>query len=169
VSEGRPRWEALLAMFETMREEDIEEIEGILKGVDVKKLALLLRELSDNADAILALVELAKKLKESGTTAALSSLLEISDETFNAVARAEVMKALGNMMMLVYMLSQFDNFMLMKAAETTPKCIDTALGEASKVDKGLGLLELLNLMRSPEMAAALKGFIAMMRCLRGKQ
>ena len=168
MSEGRPRWDALLAMFETVREEDIEEIEGILRGVDVKKLALLLRELSDNADAILALVELAKKLKESGTTAALSSLLEISDETFNAMARAEVMKALGNMMMLVYMLSQFDNFMLMKAAETTPKCIDTALGEASKVDKGLGLLELLNLMRSPEMAAALKGFIAMMRCLRGK-
>jgi len=168
VSEGRPRWEALLAMFETVREEDIEEIEGILKGVDVKKLALLLRELSDNADAILALVELAKKLKESGTTAALSSLLEISDETFNAAARAEVMKALGNMMMLVYMLSQFDNFMLMKVAETTPKCIDTAVGEASKVDKGLGLLELLNLMRSPEMAATLKGFIAMMRCLRGK-
>lgn len=168
MSEGKPRWEALLAMFETVKEEDVEEIEKLLRGVDVKKLALLLRELSENADAILSLIELAKMLKDTGAIAAISGLLEVSDETFNATARAEFMKAVGNLMMLVYMLSLFDNFTLMRAAEITPKCIEVATREASKVDRGLGLLELLNLMRSPEMAAALKGFIAMMKCMRGK-
>jgi uncharacterized protein YjgD (DUF1641 family) len=126
-----------------------------------------MKELSDNADAILSLIEVAKTLKETGTTAALTGLLEVSDETFNVIARAEVMKDVGNLMMLVYMLSMFDNFMLVRAAETTPKCVDVAVKEASKVERGLGLLELLSIMRSPEMAAALKAFTSIVRCMRG--
>jgi Uncharacterized conserved protein len=166
--EEKPRVDALLAMFEGVREEDIEEMEKVLKSVDLKKLALLLKELSDNADAILSLIEIAKMLRETGTTAALTGLLEVSDETFNAMARAEVMKAVGNLMMLIYMLSSFDNFMLMRAAESTPRCVDVAVREASKVEGGLGLLELLRVMRSPEMATALKAFTSLMKCLRGK-
>ena len=130
--EEKPRVDALLAMFEGVREEDIEEMEKVLKSVDLKKLALLLKELSDNADAILSLIEIAKMLRETGTTAALTGLLEVSDETFNAMARAEVMRAVGNLMMLIYMLSMFDNFMLMRAAESTPRCVDVAVKEASK-------------------------------------
>ena len=102
------------------------------------------------------------------TTAALTGLLEVSDETFNAMARAEVMKAVGNLMMLIYMLSSFDNFMLMRAAESTPRCVDVAVREASKVEGGLGLLELLRVMRSPEMATALKAFTSLMKCLRSR-
>jgi uncharacterized protein YjgD (DUF1641 family) len=166
--EEKLRVDALLAMFEGVREEDIEEMEKVLKSVDLKKLALLLKELSDNADAILSLIEIAKMLRETGTTAALTGLLEVSDETFNAMARAEVMKAVGNLMMLIYMLSSFDNFMLMRAAESTPRCVDVAVREASKVEGGLGLLELLRVMRSPEMATALKAFTSLMKCLRGK-
>jgi uncharacterized protein YjgD (DUF1641 family) len=168
VSEKRPGVDVLLAVFEGVREEDVEEVERLLKGVDIKKLALLLRELSDNADAILSLIEVAKMLKETGTMAALKGLLEVSDETFNAVARAEVMRALGNLMMLVYMLSLFDNFTLMRAAETTPKCVDVAVREASRVERGLGLLELLSIMRSPEVATALRAFTSFMKCVRGK-
>jgi uncharacterized protein YjgD (DUF1641 family) len=168
VAEGKPRVDVLLAMFEGVREEDVEEIERVLKSVDLKKLAILMKELSDNADAILSLIEVAKMLKETGTTAALTGLLEVSDETFNAIARAEVMKAVGNLIMPVYMLSMFDNFMLMRAAETTPKCVDVAVKKASKVERGLGLLELLSIMRSPEMAAALKAFTPIVRCMRGK-
>jgi len=166
--EEKPRVDALLAMFEGVREEDIEEMEKVLKSVDLKKLALLLKELSDNADAILSLIEIAKMLRETGTTAALTGLLEVSDETFNAMARAEVMKAVGNLMMLIYMLSSFDNFMLMRAAESTPRCVDVAVKEASKVEGGLGLLELLRVMRSPEMATALKAFTSLMKCLRSR-
>jgi len=166
--EEKPRVDALLAMFEGVREEDIEEMEKVLKSVDLKKLALLLKELSDNADAILSLIEIAKMLRETGTTAALTGLLEVSDETFNAMARAEVMKAVGNLMMLIYMLSSFDNFMLMRAAESTPRCVDVAVREASKVEGGLGLLELLRVMRSPEMATALKAFTSLMKCLRSR-
>jgi len=54
VAKGKPRVDVLLAMFEGVREEDVEEIERVLKSVDLKKLALLMKELSDNADAILS-------------------------------------------------------------------------------------------------------------------
>ena len=168
MAEGKPRADVLLAMFEGIREEDIEDIERVLREVDIRKLVILLKELSDNADAIRDLVEAARMLRETGALAALTGLLEVSDETFNATARAEVMKAVGNLMMLIYMLSLFDNFMLMKAAETTPKCVDVAVKEASKVEKGLGFLELLRIMRSPEMAAALRAFTSIMRCLRSR-
>jgi uncharacterized protein YjgD (DUF1641 family) len=97
-----------------------------------------MKELSDNADAILSLIEVAKMLKETGTTAALTGLLEVSDETFNAIARAEVMKAVGNLIMPVYMLSMFDNFMLMRAAETTPKCVDVAVKKLLRLKEGWG-------------------------------
>ncbi|MFN4046266.1 MAG: DUF1641 domain-containing protein [Acidilobaceae archaeon] len=168
MAEGKSKVESLLAVFEAMKEEDVEEIEETLKTVDLKKVALLLKELSENADSIMSLIEVASLLKESGTLAALSGLLETSDETFNAAARAELMKAIGNAMMLVYMLSLFNHGILLKAAETTPKCVETAINEAAKTDKGLGLLELLRVMRSPEMAAAIKSFMAMMKCLKGK-
>jgi hypothetical protein len=62
VAEGKPRVDVLLAMFEGVREEDVEEIERVLKSVDLKKLAILMKELSDNADAILSLIESAKML-----------------------------------------------------------------------------------------------------------
>jgi hypothetical protein len=54
VAKGKPRVDALLAMFEGVREEDVEEIERVLKSVNLKKLAILMKELSDNADAILS-------------------------------------------------------------------------------------------------------------------
>ncbi len=165
--EEKSKVETLLALLETLKEEDVEEIEAILKTVDLKKIAILMKELSENADSIISLIEIAKMLKESGALAALSGLLEVSDETFNAIARPELMKATGNAMMLVYMLSLFNHGTLLRAAETTPKCVETAINEAAKTEKGLGLLEILRIMRSPEMAAALKSFITMMKCLRG--
>jgi len=35
VAEGKPRVDVLLAMFESVREEDVEEIERVLKSVDL--------------------------------------------------------------------------------------------------------------------------------------
>ncbi|MEM0366494.1 MAG: hypothetical protein QXR02_05930 [Acidilobaceae archaeon] len=165
---GKSKWESLFSVIENMREEDVVEIEEVLREVDVKKIALVLRELSDNADSILELIKVSKMLKESGSLAGIEGLLEVSDETFNAIARAEFMKAVGNAMMLVYMLSLFNHATLMKAAEATPKCVDKALEEASRVDKGLGLIELLRLVRSPEMAIVIKGFMSMVKCFRSK-
>ncbi len=54
MAKGKPRVDVLLAMFEGVREEDVEEIERVLKSVNLKKLAILMKELSDNADAILS-------------------------------------------------------------------------------------------------------------------
>ncbi len=62
MAKGKPRVDVLLAMFGGVREEDVEEIERVLKSVDLKKLAILMKELSDNADAILGLIEVAKML-----------------------------------------------------------------------------------------------------------
>lgn len=166
---GEERFKTLLE--ELLRSESREkqaEVGEILREIDVKKVALVLKEVSDNADAIIELIRLARAIKESGAPAALEGVLEVSDESFSAVARAEFMKAVGNAMMLVYMLSLFDHSLLMKAAEATPKCVEKALAEASENEKSLGLLELLRILRSPEMAMALRGLVYTLRCLRGR-
>ncbi|MEM1928054.1 MAG: hypothetical protein QXS85_04900 [Acidilobaceae archaeon] len=168
MAEKKSRASALLSLLESLSDEELREIEEVLRTVDLKKVALLLRELSENADSIAGMIELARALKESGTTAALLGLLETADETFSAAVRQELMKTLGNTMMLVYMLSQLNHEALLKAAETIPRCTEAAAAEAAKTEKGLGLLELIKIMRSPEMAAALKAFMTMMKCLKGK-
>lgn len=135
---------------------------------EMERLSSLIKELAENADAIEALIRTAKALKESGFLEAVKTLSEMSDELFSSITKPEMMKALGNAMMLVYMLSQMDHPLLFKAAQSVPACTRAALEEASKTEKGLSILELMSIMRSPEMAAALKALTASIGCLKKK-
>lgn len=159
------RWESLLALAEGVSDKDAVEIEEILKGVDLKGVAMLLKELSDNAESIAELIRLSKTLKESGTLALLESFLESTDENFNALLRPDTMRAVGNLMMLVYLLSSLNNSMLMKAAESVPPCIDKAVDTASNNMRPIGILEAIRILRSPEVGAALRSLHAALSCL----
>ena len=162
------KWESLLSLAENLKEEDVEEVEKTLKEVDVKAVAMLLKELSDNAEAISDLIRFAKALRESGTLALLEAIVESTDENFNALLRPGAMKAIGNFAALAYMISLFNNVTLMKAAETTPKCVDRAVSEASQNMKPIGILELIRILRSPEFGAALRGLHSTLKCFSGK-
>ena len=166
MSEKQSGLEALASALESLSDEDVRYVAEALRKIDVRALADALVELSKNADALVEAVRLFKALKDSGALATLEGLLEIGDELFNAAARPEIMKSLGNMMMLVYMLSLFDNALLMRMAETVPKCFQESMKAMEKTEKGMGLRDLLSLMRSPEMAALLNAMVAVSRCMR---
>lgn len=144
------------------------EVLESLSDEDVEKMANLIGQLIENLDALTQTLNLLKQLKESGILEAATKLLEGVDELFNAMARHEVMKPVANVMMLVYMLSNLNYETLFQLAETMPKCMDKAMDEVKRTEKGMGLLELMRLMRSPEMAALLKAMIAMSSCMRGE-
>ena len=144
------------------------EVLESLSDEDVEKMANLIKQLIENLDTLTQALNLLKQLKESGILDVATKLLEGVDESFNAMARPEVMKPMANMMMLIYMLSNLNYEMLFQLAETMPKCMDKAMDEMKKTEKGMGLLELMRLMKSPEMAALLKAMIAMSSCMRGK-
>lgn len=131
-----------------------------------EKLIKLLELVEENYDALATTIELVAAMKKSGILDILVQLAEMGDELFNAMAKPEVMKMVGNMMMLGYMLSQIDQSLLVKAAEKMPVCINAALGEAAKTEKGMGIRELLKTMTSPEMAAMLKALLAGVSCAR---
>ncbi|MEN3000127.1 MAG: hypothetical protein ABDH61_06120 [Acidilobaceae archaeon] len=162
------KWESLLALLENLKEEDAAEVERLLKEVDLKSVVLLLKELSDNAEAIADLIRFAKALRESGVLALLEGVVESTDENFNALLRPGAMKAIGNFGALAYMISLFNNAMLMKAAETTPRCVDRAISEAPQNMRPLGILELIRILRSPEVGAAVRGLHTTLKCLSGK-
>ncbi len=158
--------EALLKALEGLSDEDLAYLAERLAETDVRKLADLMATLSQNADGLIALLTLAGELKEKGLLAGMSAVVEAYDELFNAMARPEMMKAMGNMMMLVYMLSQLDHGMLMQLAEAMPRCSKEAMEEMKNTSKGMGFKELIDFMRSPEMAALLKAAARLSRCMR---
>jgi uncharacterized protein YjgD (DUF1641 family) len=129
-----------------------------------EKLLKLLDLLEENYEALEALMKLLAAMKRSGLLDALVEVAERGDELFNAIARPEVMKGLGNAMMLFYMISQLDNFKLMAAAEALPKCMEEAEKAAAR-GGGMSIRELLRTMTSPEMAALLRALTAATGCM----
>ncbi|MEM0367052.1 MAG: hypothetical protein QW572_00350 [Candidatus Nitrosocaldus sp.] len=129
-----------------------------------EKVIRLLDMLADNSDAIESLLRTLSRLKESGILAALEGLAEGFDEGFNYMARAELMAAIGNLMMLLYMLSRINQPMLFELAERLPKGLNAMYEEIKAPRKGkASILELLTLMRSPEMYALMSAVRSMMR------
>lgn len=162
VEKKNPLMEAL----EQIPEEDAKALAEAIKSIDFKKAAETIKLLSENMDTIARIVKLLNDLKESGALAALEAFTEGSDELFNAATRTEFMSAIANAVTLVYMLSQFSHPMLVQMAETMPKCTGKAMEELKKTEKGMGLFQLLSLMRSPEMAAAMKAMVSAIRCMK---
>ena len=134
-----------------------------VQGQD-EKLIKLLELVEENYEALATTIELVAALKKSGLLDMLVQLADMGDELFNAMAKPEVMKMVGNLMMLGYILSQIDQSLLVKAAEKMPVCINTALGEAAKTERGMGIRDLLKTMTSPEMAAMLNALLAGVSC-----
>lgn len=128
-----------------------------------ERILRLLDMLADNQEAIESLLRTLSRLKESGVLAALEGLAEGFDEGFNYMARAEVMAAVGNLMMLLYMLSRIDQPMLFEIAEKMPRALSTIYGEIKAERRRAGILELLELVRSPEIFAFMSALRSMLK------
>ncbi|MCS6767342.1 MAG: hypothetical protein RMJ59_00530 [Candidatus Nitrosocaldus sp.] len=135
------------------------------------RIIRLLDMLAENSDAIESILRTLTRLKESGILAALEGLAEGFDEGFNYMARAEVMAAIGNLMMLLYMLSRIEQPVLLELAERMPRALSAMYREIKGVEKErerrrrkkVSILELLALMRSPEIYTLMSAMRSMMK------
>ncbi|MEM1633376.1 MAG: hypothetical protein QW366_02880 [Sulfolobales archaeon] len=143
-------------------------IEGIPEE-KAEKLARLLELLIEKSDSIENLIRLVESLDRLGLTDIARTAEENSDFIFNATSRKEVISLVGNAMMLMYMLSNMNQAMLYEFAERMPKCVETGYKEFKNYpEKGMGLLEMLRIIRSPEFAALLKTMQQVIRCVKSK-
>ena len=156
-------------LIELINKLDVDKLIQLAEKTDINRLLETLSLLAESLDSINNLLMTIKKLDESGILASLNAILETSDELFNAMATKDVMKMIGNLMALLYIISMFDQSMLMKLAQTLPTCITKAQETFEKTEKGLGTFELLNLMKSPEMAAMLKALQQSVSCMKSNK
>ncbi len=80
-----------------------------------------------------------------------------------------MMGMIGNMMMAMYMLGTIDQRILVEMSNKVPACIDNAYEEFSREHKKMGILEMMNLMRSPEFTAVLRAMHRMLSCIKTKK
>ena len=152
-------------MAEERREEALLRVVEKLERVDPEELERLVDELLEAREAIAQLARLARKLQETGLLAALEAMVDASEEEFSAIARPEMMGMISNMMLAAWMLGSIRGDIMFDLANTAPACVEDAYEELAKPQRKLGIIEMLNIMRSPEFAAALKAMQKMLSCL----
>ncbi|MEZ0290712.1 MAG: hypothetical protein ABWJ42_06460 [Sulfolobales archaeon] len=141
-------------------------IEG-LSQEKIERISKLLELLAEKSDVIESLVRFFESIERIGLTDMVKTLEEESDFLFNAISRKEFMSLVGNMMMLMYLMSNMNHVLIYELAERTPKCLERGYEEFKKhPEKKLGLLEMLNIIRSPEFASALKALQTAIQCMR---
>lgn len=157
MSEGKP--------VEAAGEDALLKLVEKLEKIDVEKLERLVDALTEAGDALADLAVIAKKLKESGILAALDLLAESVDEEFADILKPDLMKAVANVLTLLFFLSKLNNVPVFEVLDKTPSCIDEAYEEFKKPHKRMGLFEMLGLLRGPEFAATLQAMQKMLACL----
>ena len=127
----------------------------------------VLVRLAENADGVEQAIELAGHLARSGVLAGLQAGLEDLDENFSAAMRPELMGMVTNLMMLMGVLSQVSYEPFFDLATRTPPALDEGYRRFQNRQEKLGLREALEVMRSPEVAAALETLVVVLRAQRG--
>lgn len=133
-----------------------------------QRLDRLLARVAANADAIEQLLDTVELLTASGVLAGLNATLEEFDETFSAINRPELMGMIANAMMLLGVLSQLRYEPFFDLAMRAPAVMNEAYPRFQRRTERLGLREALDLVRSPEMAAALELLVSILRAQRGR-
>uniref|UniRef100_A0A7C2BCY0 DUF1641 domain-containing protein n=1 Tax=Thermomicrobium roseum TaxID=500 RepID=A0A7C2BCY0_THERO len=133
-----------------------------------ERLEHLLERVVERADAIEQLLETIDLLAGSGLLAGIRAVLEEFDETFSAINRPELMGMVANAMMLLGLLSQLRYEPFFDLAMRAPAVMNEAYPAFKQRTQRLGLREALELIRSPEIAAALELLVAVLRAQRGR-
>ena len=144
------------------------EISG-LPPEKAERLARVLEKIADNADSLEDMLDALSKFRETGALAGFTALAEGFEEGFNYLMRPEVMGSIGNMMILVYLMSRLNHAMLFETANNLPPCVSKAYEEFKNTPKKkAGFFELLDLIRSPEFYSMLKALRSMIECMQDK-
>ncbi len=143
--------------------------ESLLQALSAQERAALegvLQRIAQSASAIEQLLDIADRLADSGVLAGVHGLLQEFEPSFSAVTRPEFMGMLANLVMLLGVLSQISYEPFFSIAMNVPTALDEGYAQLKERQKGLTLRELWQLLRSPEVAAALHTLIAVLRAQR---
>ena len=130
-------------------------------------LARLEKRLARNADQVEQALELLERLADSGLLAGINSGLEEFDENFSALTRPDVMTMVANLMMLMGLLGQVPYEGGFRLAMDAPQAIGDAYPRFRDRTEPMKLREAIEVLRSPDVAAALEMLVSVLRSQRG--
>jgi len=142
------------------------KIEG-LSPEKSEKLMRLLELLAEKSEVVENMIKILEGISNIGAAELVETLNENTDLVFNLISKKEVIAMLGNLMMLLYLVSNLNHAQIAELAEKTPKCVEKSYEEFKKYpEKKMSLFEMLNIIRSPEFAALLKALMNLLKCMR---
>jgi uncharacterized protein YjgD (DUF1641 family) len=130
-------------------------------------LERLQRRLARNADQLEQALELVEHLSDSGLLAGVNAGVGEFDENFSALTRPDLMTMVSNLMMLLGLLGQLPYEGGFKLGMDAPQAIDEAYPRFRERTAPLKLREAIDILRSPDVAAALEMVVAVLRSQRG--
>jgi len=127
----------------------------------------LKKRLARNADQVEQALEMLERLADSGLLAGINSGLEEFDENFSALTRPDVMTMVANLMMLMGLLGQVPYEGGFRLAMDAPQAIGDAYPRFRDRTEPMKLREAIEILRSPDVAAALEMLVSVLRSQRG--
>lgn len=130
-------------------------------------LERLQKRLAGNADEIEQALDMLERLADSGLLAGMNSILAEFDENFSALTRPDVMTMVANLMMLLGLLGQIPYEGGFRLAMDGPPAIRDAYPRFRERSEPMKLREAIEILRSPDVAAAIEMMVAVLRSQRG--
>ena len=131
------------------------------------RLERLEKRIAASADGIEQALDFVDRLADSGVLAGMNAGLEEFDENFSAMTRPDVMTMVANMMMLLGLLSQLPYEGGFRLAMDGPEAIESAYPRFRERTDPMRMREAIEILRSPDVAAALEMLVAVLRSQRG--
>ena len=125
------------------------------------------KRLARNAGQVEQALEMVERLADSGLLAGINSGLEEFDENFSALTRPDVMTMVANLMMLMGLLGQVPYEGGFRLAMDAPQAIGDAYPRFRDRTEPMKLREAIEILRSPDVAAALEMLVSVLRSQRG--
>lgn len=134
-------------------------------GPDAEAAGRLLHRVAESEEAISQALDTLDLLAENGILAAANAVLSEFDEAFSSLTRPEVMGLVANLMALLGALGRISYDPFFDTSMRVPAAIDEAWREFREKREETGLLEMLHLLRRPEVAGNLEILAAAARAL----
>jgi uncharacterized protein YjgD (DUF1641 family) len=130
------------------------------------RLDALAKRLARNADQVEQALDTLELLADSGLLAGANAGLAEFDENFSAFTRPDVMTMVANLMMLLGLLGQLPYEGGFKLAMDAPPAIEEGYSRFRERDEPMRLREAIQILRSPDVAAAMELIVTVLRSQR---
>jgi uncharacterized protein YjgD (DUF1641 family) len=142
------------------------EESGPLTPDESAALERLQKRLAQNAGQVEQALDTVERLADSGMLAGINSILAEFDENFSAATRPDVMTMVANLMMILGTLGQIPYEGGFKLAMDGPEAISAAYPRFRERTEPMKMREAIQILRSPDVAAAMELMVAVLRSQR---